>query len=68
MRILTSIFGSAAADTYRRSTTRLDQELPMSELYDLLWKYYLNNGLYQDLREAGYYMPAVQSEPHHRTI
>lgn len=56
MRILTSVFGSSAADTYRGRAARVDQELPMKELYQLLWAYYLNNGLYEDLRQMGYYL------------
>lgn len=56
MRILTSIFGGSGLEAVKARSRRWDQEMPMSELYSLLWKYYLSNGVYDDLRSAGYYL------------
>lgn len=54
MKILTSVFGGSGFDSLRVRSGRRDQELPMAEMYNLLWKYYLSNGVYDDLRAAGY--------------
>lgn len=58
MRILTSLFGGAAAKNLTMSITNdgTQAEMPYREVAKLLWSYYLNNGLYDELRLAGYFL------------
>lgn len=54
MKVLTRLFGGSGLGTIVEGANRHDSALPSAELYDVLWTYYLNNGLYDSLREAGY--------------
>mgnify|MGYP001271793837 CR=1 FL=1 len=58
MKILTSLFGGGTAAALRTSVQAATtaSELPYSEIAKLLWSYYLNNGLYDELRLAGYFL------------
>lgn len=58
MKILTSLFGggSAAALTTSIHTSGVDRALPYSATLDLLWAYFLSNGVYDELRLAGYFL------------
>lgn len=56
MKILTSLFGGGAAQTLAANVRAgAEQALPYANVLDLLWSYYLNNGLYDELRLAGYF-------------
>lgn len=58
MKILTSLFGGGTAKNLTLSITRegAKNELPYREVAKLLWSYYLNNGLYDELRLTGYFL------------
>lgn len=58
MKILTSLFGGGTARNLTLTITRegAKNELPYREVAKLLWSYYLNNGLYDELRLAGYFL------------
>jgi hypothetical protein len=57
MKILTSLFGGGAASSLLANVrSGAEQALPYSNVLDLLWSYYLNNGLYDELRLAGYFL------------
>lgn len=56
MKILSTIFGGSGLNLIRNKSRPQEVELPQGELYKLLWTYYLSNGLYDDLRRAGYYL------------
>ena len=58
MRILTSLFGGAVAKNLTLNITNdgTQAEMPYREVAKLLWSYYLNNGLYDELRLAGYFL------------
>lgn len=49
------IFGRLAGAYLRTEGGRIEKELPESTWYQLLWTYYLNNGLYDYLRQMGHY-------------
>lgn len=61
MKILTSLFGngSAASLTGNLQPGNADRALPYKDVANLLWTYYLNNGLYEELRLAGYFLDEV---------
>lgn len=58
MKILTSLFGGGTAAALRTSVQAAitASELPYSEIAKLLWSYFLNNGLYDELQLAGYFL------------
>jgi hypothetical protein len=58
MKILTSLFGggSAQAMTANINASGVNLALPYSATLDLLWAYYLSNGVYDELRLAGYFL------------
>lgn len=58
MKYLTSLFGGGTAANLTTSIRQdgTTSELPYSEVAKLLWHYYLNNGLYDELRLAGYFL------------
>lgn len=61
MKLLTSLFGGYQGATQLRvSAAGLASELPDREVYKLLWSYYLNNGLYDELRLAGYFLEEAE--------
>ncbi|MCB8942558.1 MAG: hypothetical protein H6658_02160 [Ardenticatenaceae bacterium] len=57
MKLLTSLYGgySGAATNFRVSAEGIEEELPYREICKLLWSYFFNNGLYDELRLAGYF-------------
>jgi hypothetical protein len=65
MKLLTSLFGGSTAVTLGQSIRGGGEagELPYSAVADLLWSYFLNNGLYDELRQAGYFLnePTLKS-------
>ncbi|MCA9936205.1 MAG: hypothetical protein H6662_15555 [Ardenticatenaceae bacterium] len=66
MKLLTSLFGGGTASNLRLSVTKegAQNELPYSEVAKLLWSYFLNNGLYDELRLVGYFL----NEPNLKAI
>lgn len=55
MNLLSRVFGSDGAYTQQaRLASAAAVELPPKALYDLLWSYYLSNGLYDRLARAVY--------------
>lgn len=58
MRILTALYGGAAANalTVNIRNDGTEQEMPYSAIADILWWYYLNNGMYDELRLAGMFL------------
>lgn len=65
MKILTSLFGGVTANKLQLSVTAEgpQSELPYAEIARLLWSYFLNNGLYDELRLVGYFLnePTLKS-------
>jgi len=61
MKILTSLFGGGTTRNLTLAVTRegAKNELPYREIAKLLWSYYLNNGLYDELRLAGYFLDEI---------
>ena len=61
MKTLTSLFGGTvtAASNLTVSAEGTSNELPYREVCKLLWAYYLNNGLYDELRLAGYFLNEI---------
>ena len=58
MKILTSLFGGGSAQTMTASIngSGVNLALPYSATLDLLWSYYLSNGVYDELRLAGFFL------------
>jgi len=58
MRILTALYGGAAANNLALNIRQngTEQEMPYSAIADVLWWYYLNNGMYDELRMAGMFL------------
>lgn len=57
MKILTSLFGGGTAASMTTGlNSGADRALPYTAVLDLLWSYYLNNGVYDELRLAGYFL------------
>lgn len=49
------VFGTGAGAVLKMMGRGIEEELPQKSLYQLLWAYYLNNGLYDQLRIWGFY-------------
>lgn len=58
MKLLTSLFGGGSGSALTTSLTAdgAERALPYSEIARLLWSYFLNNGLYDELRLVGYFL------------
>ncbi len=57
MKLLTSLYGGASGNALSVAISRdgTELELPYKAIAELLWAYFLNNGLYDELRLAGYF-------------
>ena len=57
MKLLTSLYGGAGGNALTVSIGRngTENELGYNAIAELLWAYYLNNGLYDELRLVGYF-------------
>ena len=55
MNVISRLFPSAQGNILKVTARGVERELPQREVYKMLWWYYLNNGLYDQLRQAGYY-------------
>lgn len=55
MNVLSRLYGSAQGAILKVTAKGVERELPQTEIYKMLWWHYLNNGLYDQLRKAGYY-------------
>ncbi len=58
MKILTSLYGDATGGglAIRITSRGQELELPFKSIAELCWAHYLNNGLYDELRLAGYFL------------
>lgn len=58
MKVLTALFGGGAAAALRTNiqASTVASELPYSAVASLLWSYYLSNGVYDELKLAGYFL------------
>ena len=56
MKWLTTLFGNGQRWETAVTAAGTTQELPYRHVAELLWWYFLNNGLYEELRRLGYFL------------